>query len=76
MSKFTVLVLPEVFPLESNLPYTVCRDSPKIGNLIYQVTYVRAALHLEAGPIRHVKGLKSSLVDWPKGSNRSQSFYT
>lgn len=43
MSKFTVLVLLEVFPLESNLPYTVCRDSPKIGNMIYQVTYVRVS---------------------------------
>jgi hypothetical protein len=37
------------------------------GESLIHVVKVRAALHLEAGPIRCVRGLKSSLVISQKG---------
>ena len=43
------------------------------GKVIHLLISQRAALHLQAGPIRCVRGLKSSLVT---GSNRSQCLST
>jgi hypothetical protein len=50
-----------VFVPMSRYCYNICMQSQKLG-FLWTDSRLRAALHLEAGPIRCVRGLKSSLV--------------